>query len=138
MFLKVPQKLHHALLLVSELAAAGRGSLSLVEIGERIGVTPGYLEQIVGPLRKAGLVRGRRGIGGGYRLALPPAKISVADVVEAIEGPIAVIGCLKGPGDCLMSRGCRSRDVWQEVQSLIVTSLKKVTVKQLIGRRALY
>jgi len=138
MFLKVPQRLHHALLLVSELAAAGRRSLSLVEIGERIGVTPGYLEQIAGPLRSAGLVQGRRGIGGGYRLAVSASKISVADVVEAIEGPIAVISCLKGPGDCLMSRNCRSRDVWQEVQSLVVRSLKNVTVKQLVGRRPLF
>ncbi|MFA6603569.1 MAG: Rrf2 family transcriptional regulator [Patescibacteria group bacterium] len=135
MFLKVPQKLHHALLLVSELAAAGRSSLSLAEVGERIGVTQGYLEQIAGPLRSAGLIRGQRGAGGGYRLALPAAKISVAAVVQAIEGPIAVIGCLQGPGTCLLSRNCRSRDVWQEVQTLILGSLKKVTVRQLVGRR---
>jgi Rrf2 family protein len=137
MFLKVPQKLHHALLLVSELAAAGRSSLSLAEIGERIGVTQGYLEQVAGPLRSAGLIQGRRGVGGGYRLAVPAAAISVAAVVEAVEGPIAVIGCLKRPSNCLFSHNCRSRDVWQEVQALILSSLKNVTVKQLVGRRRL-
>ncbi|MFP6563992.1 MAG: Rrf2 family transcriptional regulator [Myxococcota bacterium] len=57
-------------------------------VGERQGIPGRYLEQIFRKLRQAGLVRGKRGPGGGYRLARAPAAISLLDIVEAVEGPI--------------------------------------------------
>ncbi len=61
-------------------------------IGERQGIPPRYLEQIFQRLRRAGLVQGKRGPGGGYTLLLDASQISLRDVVEAVEGPIEVAG----------------------------------------------
>src|ERR1041384_6511058 len=66
----------------------GNGTVSLHAVAEREQLPEAYLEQLVAVLRKAGLVNGKRGAGGGYILAREPAQITAGDVVRALEGPI--------------------------------------------------
>ncbi len=83
-------------------AGAGRGRTSrspLAEIAEHDGLPLAYLEHLVARLRKAGLVDSRRGSRGGYLLARPPSEITMAEVVEALEGSIAPIECISQASD---------------------------------------
>src|SRR5918998_4035694 len=83
-------------LLSLTLHADERGPTSVRDIAERTAIPQPYLEQILLALKGAGLVRSKRGVGGGYVLARPPAEIVLSDVVSAVDGPI-VAGEFGGP-----------------------------------------
>jgi len=134
-FFKVPQKIHHGLLLVTELAAiygSGR-TLSLQDVAGTAGISQGFLEQVAQPLRRAGIIVGRRGAGGGYRLAAAPEDLTVADVLVAIEGPLAVIDCLTDKNSCALAVSCANRDVWMKIRSQVLSTLKKLTISEAAG-----
>lgn len=134
-FLSVPKKIHHALLVVTRLAVSygEDGSVSLEEIAREEGVSQGYLEAVVAPLRRAEIVGGRRGAGGGYRLLQAPDRLSVADIIAAIEGPMVIMDCLDGGIGCSRADSCANRDVWQTVQRRIMCELEAMTVAEAAG-----
>jgi len=120
---------------MTELARAhGGGLLSLAEIS-RIELLPlAYLEQLIGELRRAGLVEGVRGLHGGYRLTRPPGEITVGEVYRVLEGPIAPVECTADdylPHSCEREAGCLSRPVWERVQQAIATVLDATTLNDL-------
>lgn len=131
--------------LMTELARNwGRGSVSLHTVAEREGLPEAYLEQLVATLRKAGLVTGKRGAGGGYMLAKDPSVITAGDVVRALEGPIEPQICT-AEGDpilnCVHEPGCGTRLVWVRLQATIAKALDALTLAELAtwptGRAAL-
>ncbi|TAL20223.1 Rrf2 family transcriptional regulator [Patescibacteria group bacterium] len=136
MFFRVSSRTHDGLLFMSKLAShwPSRASLTVEEAAKGV-ISAGYLEQIIAPLRKAGLVAGRRGPGGGYVLARPPGKISVREVVEALEGKIALVDCQSGV--CPSEQRCGSRFVWNTLQRKIGETLGTVTLTDIAekGRR---
>jgi Rrf2 family protein len=132
-FLKVPRKIHHALLLLTELAERGGEPATVEEIALRGLISPKFLEQVAAPLRSAGLIRGQRGPGGGYVLTRKPSKITVAAVVKAIEGPMAVAECL-GSGSCALAGSCTNRGLWLKLQKRLSSTLESVTLADLITR----
>ncbi len=134
-FFKVPQKIHHGLLLVTELAnlySAG-GTATLQEIAGAAGISQGFLEQVARPLRRAGIIVGRRGAGGGYRLGVAPDKLTVADILVAIEGPIAVIDCLADERTCILSETCANRNVWMKIRNQVLGTLKDLSISEAAG-----
>lgn len=108
----------------------GDGCLSLTEIAKREKLPHAYLEQLVGDLRRAGLVSATRGQSGGYRLARPAAEIAMTDAVRALDGPLLEMPCA-GAEDlehCDRPQPCSVHDIFQRVyeslsQSLGATSL---------------
>src|SRR3954454_3922190 len=93
--LQVSQRTHYGLRAMTELAKAyGQGRRSLAQIAAAEHMPVGYLEQLAMPLRRAGLIEGTRGARGGYRLARPPAALTVGQVVRALEGDVAPVECL--------------------------------------------
>ena len=92
-------QVHHAVCGIFDLAYNGQGAAVQVRvIGERQQIPTRYLEQIFQRLRRARLVRGKRGPGGGYTLARPPGRITLRDIVEAVEGPIGAAPWLEPAG----------------------------------------
>jgi Rrf2 family protein len=93
--LKVTRKAELGLLLVSELAhhQPGDGPLSLEEVAKKTGASRKFLEQIAADLRRAGLIEGVRGAAGGYRLRRGPTEMTVAEVFNAVEGPMELEAC---------------------------------------------
>src|SRR5688500_17894819 len=88
--MKVSSRTHYGLRAMTELAKVhGGGALSLSEIASREGMPLPYLEQVIGQLRKAGLVEGTRGAHGGYRLTRSPDEIKVGEIVRVLDGPDA-------------------------------------------------
>ncbi len=112
----------------------GQGSTSLHAVALREALPEAYLEQLVAVLRKAGLVTGKRGAGGGYVLARDPAEITAGDVVRALEGPIEPQICT-AEGDpvvnCVREQDCATRLVWAKLQSSIALALDSMTLADL-------
>jgi len=113
----------------------------LAEIAQHDGLPLAYLEHLVARLRKAGLVDSRRGSRGGYMLAREPELITMAEVVEALEGSIAPIECIsQGPdGQIVCSREsdsshvCPTKLLWTRVRFSIVRTLVETTLADLVG-----
>ena len=109
------------------------------------GLPLAYLEHLVARLRKAGLVDSRRGSRGGYMLARPPTEITMAEVVEALEGSIAPIECISeaADGSIVCSREsepdhvCPTKLLWTRVRGSIVRTLQETTLADLVLAPAL-
>ncbi|MBI4898260.1 MAG: Rrf2 family transcriptional regulator [Actinobacteria bacterium] len=112
---------------------------SLAQIAEANGLPFAYLEHLAARLKKADLVESRRGPRGGYLLARPADEISMAEIVEALEGQIAPIECISATdeGDVVCSREdgsqmiCPTKILWTRVQGSIVRTLKEMTLADL-------
>ena len=119
---------------------AGEEPIPLAEIAERGGLPLAYLEHLVARLRKAGLVDSRRGSRGGYLLARAPSEITMAEVVEALEGSIAPIECISegADGSIVCSREtepghvCPTKLLWTRVRGSIVRTLREMTLADLV------
>src|SRR5207302_1804802 len=112
----------------------GQGTVSLHAVAQREDLPEAYLEQLVAALRKAGLVNGKRGAGGGYTLAREPREITAGDVVRALEGPIEPQICT-AEGEpvlnCVREPDCGTRAVWLKLQDSIAKALDGMTLAEL-------
>ena len=110
----VPTRGRYSLRLMLEIARLGdaEAPASLAEIAAWTGISRRYLEQLVIPLRRAGLVKGRSGRAGGYCLARDPAEITVGDIIAAARGPVSLVRCVDDEGACARSGGCECRLMW--------------------------
>jgi Rrf2 family protein len=106
---------------------------SITEIAKQQGVPGKFLEKIIQDLIRKGLIKSRRGSCGGYMLARSPDAISFYDVIEAIEGPVAVNACLDQHLGCDQLPRCTMVGVWSEVQRRVIevfTSTKIADLRQ--------
>lgn len=114
----------------------GSGPVSITAVAKESSVPPAYLEQLIGPLRRAGLVESKRGAHGGYQLSRPPAAIRIGDVYRVMEGPVAPMDCVsEDPADqtCPLIDGCETRPVWIKVRDSITEALDSTTLEDLIS-----
>lgn len=134
-------KAEYGVRVMVELArASGEEPIPLAEIAERGGLPLAYLEHLVARLRKAELVDSRRGSRGGYLLARSPTEITMAEIVEALEGSIAPIECItESPdGSIVCSREtdpghtCPTKLLWTRVRFSIVRTLQEMTLADLV------
>jgi len=113
--------------------AGGRGQVSLAEIAQAQHLSLAYLEQLFGPLRRAGLVASARGPGGGYRLARAPSRITISEIVLAVDEPIQATRCEEGGPGCLAGQRCLTHDLWSELGDQIRLFLEGLTLADVIG-----
>jgi Rrf2 family protein len=126
--MRVSAKVDYALRAVIELAASGDGPIKGERIAQAQEIPLKFLENILGDLRHAGIVRSQRGVEGGYWLARPADEITVAEVVRAVEGPIANVRGL-GPEQVeYAGSSARLREVWIAVRANLRAVLEHVTV----------
>jgi Rrf2 family protein len=110
----------------------GAGFVMLRDIADCQDISNGYLEQILPYLRKAGLVNSRRGAHGGYSLTRPPSKITLREIVYALEGDLTVVDCVSEAAACPKAGKCRSRGVWVEVSRKIGGVLEALTLQDIV------
>ncbi len=110
---------------------------ALAAIAERQEISLAYLEQLFAKLRRAGLVEGVRGPGGGFRLAVPAVRLAIADIVRAVDEPMKATRCLAEHNDgCLKKSGrCITHDLWDELGAQIENFLSSVTLADVIEQR---
>ncbi|MHB9144418.1 MAG: RrF2 family transcriptional regulator [Symbiobacteriia bacterium] len=112
----------------------GNTPLSLKTIAERQDLSEHYLEQLVAPLRRAGLVTSVRGAQGGYMLSRPAAQITVGDIIRVLEGPIGYSDCATEGGalnGCENAETCLAHGVWEKVRDAIVKVVDGITLADL-------
>lgn len=110
-----------------------RGRTSAAELAAETGLPVPTVQKLVSKLSAAGLLRSVRGAGGGLQLARPAAAITVADIVEAVEGPIAIAACIEG--ECAMDHDCRVKPHWPLVNTALRSALAGIPLTQLAGTR---
>ncbi|MHB0995244.1 MAG: RrF2 family transcriptional regulator [Elusimicrobiales bacterium] len=93
-----------------------------------------YLGSIASALKKAGIVRTSVGAGGGFRLALPPDRITLHDVFEVFDGPVKLVRCVNDAAACGRSADCVTREAWRLASTAMTNSLKSVTIADLARR----
>lgn len=106
----------------------------LKSVAERTGISDSYLEQLISPLKKAGLVNSIRGAQGGYILCKAPENITVGDILRAVEGPMELVECLSnsdacGTGDCSC---CVTKSVWGKLSESVNEAADNITLAELI------
>jgi FeS assembly SUF system regulator len=110
------------------------GKLNAPVLSEKTGVPLPTAQKLVSRLSAAGLIESTRGARGGIRLARPPASISLADIVEAVEGPLAITCCtLEDNHDCALEDGCTVKPHWGVVNEAIRQALDDVSLASLSG-----
>lgn len=130
---RVSERQHSGLILMTELAVvfSEDAYLSLSEIAARMKISEGYLEEIARHLKAAGLIAGRKGPGGGYRLMRSPDAISAGEIIEAIEGPLAFVDCQAGV-HCPVEASCKSKSLWDNLQSSMLEQLNATMLSSIV------
>lgn len=114
----------------------GGGRVSAAELAAETGLPAPTVQKLVSKLVAAGLLRSVRGAGGGLQLARPAAAITLADIVEAVEGPIALTACSDG-GECAVDHDCRVRPHWPLVNTALRGALANISLVQLAQEKEL-
>ncbi|HPU01369.1 MAG TPA: Rrf2 family transcriptional regulator [Bacillota bacterium] len=109
----------------------GAAQVTTKEVASKQEIPIYFLSKILGRLIIAGLVVSQRGAAGGISLARPPHKISLREVIEAVEGPLALNKCLAEPGACSREAQCKVHPVWVRAQEALLRELE-ITLDQLI------
>ncbi len=110
----------------------GIARLNATLLSEETGVPLPTVQKLVSRLSAAGLIESTRGTGGGFRLSRPPASISLADIIEAVEGPIALTACVElGKHDCGLEQACAVKPHWPLVNEALRGALAGVPLTQL-------
>ncbi len=109
----------------------GRGLALLGDIARRQSISEGYLEQIIPRLKAAGLVKSYRGAYGGYTLAREPSKITVKEIVTALEGSLDLVDCVSRPQECDRADFCAVRGLWRGISEKITDMLDSESLEDL-------
>jgi Rrf2 family protein len=128
---RVSAKADYAIRATVELAVAGEGPTKGERIAQAQSIPPNFLENIFTDLRNAGLVASRRGAEGGYWLARPAEEISLADVIRAVDGPLANVRGVRSEQVEYTGSAAPLRDVWVAVRASLRGVLEKVTLADL-------
>jgi len=130
--LRLSKKADYALMAMKHLAVRGdRGSSSAREIAEQYGIPIELMAKVLQRLVRRGLLISHQGTRGGYQLARVPARISVADVIQAIDGPFTVTACSTERHDCDQYSKCNVRGPLWQIRERIVATLGMVSIAEM-------
>jgi len=113
----------------------GEGPVKLKDISAIQEISLKYLEQVMFPLRISGYVKTMKGSQGGYILARHPDSITLLEIVECVEGPIAPVDCVDHAELCERSEHCVTRDAWIGLKNVIRNELGKITLAELVEKQ---
>ena len=134
--LKLAKLTDYATVVMTAIAADPGRLHSAQELAERSRLSPATVAKLLKQLAKSRLIEATRGSQGGYRLTRAPDQITVADVVDAVEGPIAVTSCSIHSGDCGIESSCGTRANWRLINTAIRQALEAVTLAQMAASPA--
>ena len=132
--LRISRLTDYATVILASLAGGGLASAADIADRTRIGLPT--VSKLLKELQHAGLVRSVRGAHGGYQLARPPAGINAAEIIDAVEGPVALTECAGGAGNCDLEANCLVGNGWQRISREIRRALGGVSLEDLVRREA--
>ena len=113
----------------------GEGPVLLKEIAQRQQIPLPYLQQLIGPLVKAGIIKTTRGSRGGISLCKPPKEVMLSEVITLLEGSITPVACVDNPELYPRSDNCVTRDIWVELKKAMDGVLGSATFEDLVERQ---
>ena len=128
--LRISKMTDYAIVLMVELTREGE-TLSAHALAERVHLEVPTVSKVLKLLSGAGLLQSYRGANGGYRVSRPAERISVAEVIAAIEGPIAMTECSVEPGLCHQEDNCNLRSNWQRISVAVSRALEGVSLAEM-------
>ena len=126
--LRIAKLTDYATVLMVRLAREPARCFSAAQLADELGVPLPTVAKLLKRLLQAHLLTSVRGAAGGYTLAHAPHAISVAEVVNAIEGPVALTECARGQGNCALERDCATRANWQLLSRALRVALEAVSL----------
>lgn len=134
--MKLSTKGRYGVRMMIDLAAHyGEGPVLLREVAKRQEISEKYLSNLVNPLKAMGLVEATRGVHGGYVLGKAPARITMKEIIEVLEGPLCLVDCVEKPVVCNRASFCISRDLWSEASEGMARVLEKYTLADMVERQ---
>lgn len=121
----------YGVVLMCQMAKAPVDIHSAFQLAQETGIPVPTVSKILGSLSKAGLLNSQRGLKGGFMMTRKPREVSMADIIEAIDGPIALTNCIEhSPGDCCFEAGCAMRPHWQAINEAVKGALSKISLDE--------
>lgn len=111
-----------------------QGPIPLKDIAQRQDISEKYLWQVINPLKAAGLIIPVRGAHGGYILARKPEDITVRDIINILEGPMALVECVDDSKRCPRSGDCIAHDLWVEIGDKIDQALRGISLADVVEK----
>jgi len=131
--MQITRQADYAVRAVLYLAQCGPGArVATAEVAREQHIPPTFLAKIVSQLSAAGIIRATRGARGGITLARPAADISLLEIVEAIDGPMAINECTSDPSLCPLGNDCAVREVWCNVRADLTKRLAETRFGDLV------
>ena len=128
-------RVRYAIRMMADIAKYGHGDpVRLRDVATRQNLPKMYLSQLTAPLKRAQLIKSIWGNCGGYELNRPASEISLLDIMEAVEGPVALLDCVVDAGQCERSDFCECIGVWRTINETIVATLEHYSLADLIGK----
>lgn len=131
--LRMSKLADYAALMLATMAKRPAETCTAAGIAKETGVSLPTASKLLKMLVHAGLVSSQRGAHGGYNLGRAPATITAADVIEAVEGPLAMTECTLAPGICELEPTCQLGSQWQSLSAAIRRALAEITLADLVG-----
>ena len=130
--MKLSAKSRYASRILLDLALHNEGVPHRVnDISERTGITVPFIEQIIKPLKHAGMVASKRGAAGGHQLSRPAEQITLGDIVRIMEGSVELSACLSSPELCDRTAVCLTRAAWQRATDAMLRELDTINLAEL-------
>ncbi len=129
--LRITRLTDYATVALTVLACEQASVLSASALAERTGLEASTVAKVLKPLAQAGLVQAYRGATGGYRLARAPQEIGLVEILEAMEGPLAMTECSIHDGQCGLEQDCRVRPNWRRINDVVMDALRGVSLADL-------
>jgi FeS assembly SUF system regulator len=124
----------YGILMLAHISGRQNGDIITArELTEQTGLPGPMVSKILKQLARSGIIRSHRGAKGGYSLAKPAEKISVAAVIEALEGPIGMTACAAGAGACKHEPACVVRGNWDRINRAITEALENVSLPEMLA-----
>jgi len=134
--MKISTRGRYGLKAMVDIASQSDGQISLKSVASRQGISESYLEQLIVPLKRAGLVTSIRGSKGGYITSRPADEISVREILLALEGSIAPVACLEGSENChcgdTSCDPCVTKPVWEKIYESFNEVTGSITLAELV------
>jgi FeS assembly SUF system regulator len=131
--LRISRLTDYATVVLATLAEQPERVQTATALAEHTRIAAPTVSKLLKQLQRANLVTSTRGLHGGYQLARPATQITAADILDALEGPVALTDCSAGEGHCGIESNCRVGRVWQRLNTAIRRSLQDVSLAQLAG-----
>ncbi len=133
--MRINTKVRYGLRAILQIAAGyGGDPIPVSSIAKAQGISGKYLEQVVGSLRRAGLIVSRKGVRGGYILARSPEKITLRDIIQTLDPKPELMDCIAQPESCERADKCLTRDVWSLLNDRLDEFWRGFTLRALLNR----